>query len=148
MSDPRIHGKRPVFSASSAQECVSRALSDIKAEDRLTFADLGAVLGKSEDQAAKYCDGSAVMDFITYARGQREWGSRFTGPLDRLCDDSRPAAVSDFEGHTQLARALVVFAEALEDGTFTAAEVSANRTVLENARDAITNQLSKLAQPH
>lgn len=147
MSNPRIHGNRVVFSASAALECVSRALCQIKAEDRLTFADLGAVLGKSEDQAAKYCDGTATMDFITYARGQREWGSRFTGPLDRLCEDSRPA-LSDHQAHTRLARAVVTFAEALEDGTISAAEVSANRTVLENARDAIEAQLAKLGATH
>jgi hypothetical protein len=135
---------RPVFSASAALEAAGRALNEIKAQDRLTWADIGAVLGVSEDQAAKYADGSATMNFITFGRGKREWNGRFTGYFDRLCEDSRPGKIDDRRGHTTLLEAALAFSVALEDGDISAAEVRANRHVLEAARDAIDAQLSKL----
>jgi hypothetical protein len=52
------------------------------------------VLGKSEDSAAHYCDGSATMDAVTFGRGKKEWGSRFTGYFDRLCEAPRRAGRS------------------------------------------------------
>ena len=83
--------ERPVFSASSVLDVIGRDLSLIKSQDCLTYADLGAVLGKSEDQAAKYCEGSAAMDVVTFARAWREWNGRFAGGLAALCHDSRDA---------------------------------------------------------
>jgi hypothetical protein len=141
---PHIHGKRPVYSASAAMECVARALSEIKAEDRLTYADIGAVLGKSEDMAAKYCDGSAVMDFITFGRGKREWNGRFTGYFDRLCVDSRPAVHSDQQAQSAVLAAALVLSRALEgDNSICAADVRKNRAALENAQHVIETLLCK-----
>jgi hypothetical protein len=118
----------------------------IKSQDRLTFSDLGAVLGKSEDQAAKYCDASASMDVVTFARAKREWNGRFTGALDRLCHDSRPAAGSDRGRHCKLLKAALAVAEALEDDDdVDASEVRANRVAIEDARDALNDLLAKLA---
>lgn len=144
MPDQPIHGNRPVFSASAALEAIGNALSEIKKDDRLTYADIGAVLGKSEDQAAKYCDGSATMDAVTFARGKREWNGRFTGPLDRLCEQSRPGKVCDHTAQTHVIAAALALSKALEDGNVSAREVQDNRAVLENARDALTAQLDKL----
>ena len=132
------------FSASAALECIALALTEIKREDDLTDADIGAILGKSEDMAAKYRTGLATMDAITFARGKREWNGRFTGYLDQLCEGTRPGGVNDRKGHTSLIEAALAFAVALEDGEFTPEEVLANRSTLENARDAITAQLAKL----
>lgn len=143
MTAPAIHGNRPTYSASNAIEALARALSEIKAADKLTYADLGAVLGKSEDQAAKYCDGSATMDAVTYGRGKREWNGRFTGYFDRLCVNSRPG-ICDQSGQTNILSAALALSVALEDGEITAEEVRANRSTLENARDAIEAQLGKL----
>jgi hypothetical protein len=134
----------PVFSASSVLEAIAKALSEIKSEDRLTYADLGAVLGKSEDQAAKYCDGSATMDAVTFGRGKREWNGRFTGPYDRLCEDSRPGNVCDRSTLTAVLDAAALLNRALEDGDIQAHEVRDNRKALEAARDAIDHQLGKL----
>jgi hypothetical protein len=140
-----IHGNRPVFSASTVLDAIASELSVIKAEDRLTYSDLGAVLGKSEDQAAKYCDGSASMDVVTYARAKREWNGRFTGALDRLCHESRPGSGSDHDRHCKLLRAAIAVAEALaDDGHISPDEVRANRATLEGARDAINDVLGKL----
>ena len=144
MADRPIHGNRSVFSASAALECIARALSEIKTQDRLTYADIGAVLGKSEDQAAKYCDGSATMDAVTFARGKREWNGRFTGYLDLLCEESRPGSVCDHSGQSALLAATLALSQALEDGQITANEVRACRAQIEAAIDALNGQLAKL----
>lgn len=134
---------RPVFSASAALEAAGRALNEIKSQDRLTWSDVGAVLGVSEDQAAKYADGTATMNFVTFYRGRREWNGRFTGYIDRLCDESRPG-VSDRHAQTSILAAALALSQALEDGDINPDEVLANRSTLENARDAIDAQLAKL----
>jgi hypothetical protein len=133
-----------VFSASSVLDAIGEALSAIRRDDNLTFGDIAAILGKSEDQAAKYCAGSATMDAITFARAKREWSGRFTGGVDRLCADSRPGSTNDRAHGSSILRAALALSEALEDGTICAKEVRANRGTLENARDAIEAQLAKL----
>ena len=144
MTDTAFHGDKPVFSASKVLDSLASALSTIKHEDRLTYSDLGAILGKSEDQAAKYCDGSATMDAITLARGKREWNGRFTGLYDRLCVESRPVAVHDREHESCVLRAALALSIALsDDNEITPREVAQNRTSLENARDAIDHLLRK-----
>lgn len=136
---------RPVFSASAVLDAVAAELSAIKHEDGLTDADLGRVLGKSEDQAAKYRTGLAEMGIVAYAAAKREWNGRFTGALDRLCVDSRPVASDDRRGQITLLEAALALSVALADGKVTPEEVRANRATLEAARDAIDEQLSKLA---
>lgn len=135
---------RPVYSASAAALALGKAIGEIKHQDGLTWADIGAVLGKSEDQAAKYADGTAVMDFITYGRGKQYWNGRFTGYFERLCVDSRPGTVSDRHCQTSLLEAALAFSVALEDGEFSPQEVLANRHTLESAKDAIEAMLAKL----
>lgn len=146
MSAPAIHGIRAVYSASTALEAAGRAIAEIKSQDKLTWSDVGAVLGVSEDQAAKYADGSATMSFVTFGRGKREWNGRFTGYFDRLCVDSRPGTVDDRHGHTCILEAALALSVALQDGDVSAEEVRANRHALEKARDAIEAQLSKLVK--
>ena len=135
---------RPVFSASAALEAAGRALNEIKSQDRLTWSDVGAILGKSDDMAAKYADGSASMDFITFYRGKREWNGRFTGYIDRLCVDSRPGTVDDRHGQCTILEAALALSVALTDGDISPEEVRANRQTPENAKAAIEDQLSKL----
>ena len=144
MTAPRIHGIPPVYSASNVLNALGRALHEIKFEDGLTWADMGAILGKSEDTAAKYAEGTATMDAVAFGRARREWNGRFTGYFDRLCEESRAGKTNDRRGHSSLLEAALAFSVALEDGEFTAEEVRANRSTLENARDAIEAQLSKL----
>lgn len=144
MTNRASTANRPVFSASAALEAAGRALNEIKAQDRLTWGDIGAVLGKSEDQAAKYADGSATMDFITFGRGKREWNGRFTGYFDRLCVDSRPGKVNDHGSLTAVLNAAACLAKALEDGDIEAREVRDHRKELEAAYDALGAQLGKL----
>jgi hypothetical protein len=142
-----IERKQIVFSASSVLDVIAEALSAIRREDRLTFADMAAVLGKSEDQAAKYCAGSAVMDVITFARAKREWNGRFTGALDRLCHDSRPTADADRTRQSKVLKAALALSIALEDdGEISPDEVRSNRATIENARDALEDLLRKVVR--
>lgn len=142
----RNTGEREIrpFSASAVLDEIGEALTAIRRDDVLTFADMAAVLGKSEDQAAKYCAGSAEMGVIAYARARREWNGRFSGGLDRLCEQTRPGKVNDHVATNSILKAALALSVALEDGKVDPEEVRANRATLENARDAIEAQLAKL----
>lgn len=144
MSGRSIVGKRPAFSASGALEAIGSALRHIKVEDGLTWADVGAVLGVSDDQAAKYAEGTATMNAVTFGRGKREWNGRFTGPFDRLCETSRPGGDCDHSTLTAVLDLGVRISRALEDGSFDLADVRNNRRQLEDVRDAIEAQLHRL----
>ena len=137
---------RPVFSASAVLDAVAAELSAIKHEDGLTDADLGRVLGKSEDQAAKYRTGLAEMGIVAFASAKREWNGRFTGAFDRLCVDNRPAGVAqDRTGQCKVLEAALALSVALQDDDeITREEVRKNRATLENALVAIQAQLAKL----
>ena len=136
--------RKPVFSASAVLEAIASELSTIKHEDGLTDADIGRVLGKSEDQAAKYRTGLAEMGIVAFAAGKREWNGRLTGALDRLCVDSRPGKVDDRKAQCTILEAALALSVALADGNVSREEVRANRATLEAARDAIEEQLRKL----
>lgn len=144
MSEPTFAGKRPAYSASNALAAIGRALHEIKVQDGLTWADIGAVLGVSDDQAAKYAEGTASMNAVTFGRGKREWNGRFTGYFDRLCIDSRPGKIDDHKTQSAILEAALAISVALEDGKVDPGEVRANRQTLEAARDAIEQQLGKL----
>lgn len=144
--DRSIHGNRAIFSASTVLEAIATDLSAIKSADRLTYADIGAVLGKSEDQAAKYCDGSATMDVVAFGRGKREWNGRFTGSYDRLCVESRPSVCSDRIHKNKIMQAAAALSEALQDtDDLSADEHRAVRAKLEDARQSIEAILAKPA---
>jgi hypothetical protein len=145
MSAPLVHGKRRALSASSIMDAIATDLLQVKIEDKLTFADVGRVLGKSEDQAAKYCDGSAEMGVVAYAHAKKEWNGRFTGTLDRLILESRGHVTSDRHKATIITKALLEISGALEDDEEASPkEVRAIRKSLEEARDALDGFLEKL----
>lgn len=142
MANPTIHGKRPAFSASLALESVAGDLLAIKHQDSLKWHDIGAVLGVSEDQAAKYADASAAMNIVTFGRGKREWNGRFTGSFDRLCVESRPRAFCDSRALSAVINASLVIAEAKANGDqIFPHEVKLARPILEQAREAIDDLL-------
>ena len=144
MANPSVAGKRATYSASNALEALGRALHEIKVQDGLTWADVGAVLGVGDDQAAKYAEGTATMNVVTFGRGKKEFNGRFTGYFDRLCEDSRPGKTCDRTGQSKILAAALALNIALEDGEVDVEEVRANRATLEDARDAIDAQLAKL----
>lgn len=142
-----IVGNRAVFSEKAVLDAVATELSTIKADDRLTWDDMAAVLGVSDTQAAKYLDGSARMSVVTFARAKREWNGRFTGALDRLCHESRPCADADRTRGSKVLKAALALSVALEDDDLiTPVEVRANRATIEAARDALEELLAKLVR--
>lgn len=143
MSAPTIHGKTVLVTASNVLDAVASDLLQIKMQDGLRWADLGDVLGKSEDQAAKYADGSAEIGIVAYAKARAQWNGRFTGSLDRLIEQARPEG-NGHHAQSCLLKAALGLSVALEDGNITVEEVRANRTTLEAARDAINGQLARL----
>lgn len=146
MAKPAIHGKTVTYSDSRALEALGKSLGDIKAQDRLTWADMGAVLGVSDDQASKYADGTATMKVVTYGRGKKEWGGRFTDCFDRLCIESRPSPADDNTIHSHVIRAALSIAEAKENGgQIFDWEIRMAKPVLLQARDAIDELLRRSA---
>ena len=133
-----------MFSASNALDAIGRAISEIKAEDNLTWDDIGAVFGVSADQAAKYASGFATMSAITFLRGKREWNGRFTGYADRLVMNSRPSTVSGHMAMSHMLSATSAICNAMEDGELTAREIRDNRSLLETARDEINCLLAQI----
>lgn len=143
MSAPLIHGIGRTVTASLLLEAVADRLSTIRNEDNLRWSDIGGVLHKSEDQAAKYADGSAEMGFVAYARAKLAWGDRFSGGVDALLKAAH-TPVNAHVAQSCVLRAALALAEALEDGDLSVEEIRANRSTLEKAREAIDAQLSRL----
>jgi hypothetical protein len=81
MNAPYIHGRRRTFSASAAVDAQNAILTSIKTDDAATWADMGRVLGKSDDRAAAYANTASPLDLPTFLAGCREWGGRFADPL-------------------------------------------------------------------
>lgn len=142
MNARTIHGKRKTVSASDILEAVAADLAQIKEEDKLTYADLGRVLGRSEDQAAKYCDGTAEMGLTTFYFAKQEWNGRITGRADALV--KAPDASCDRAKESAILKAALALSVALSDGEIDANEIHANRSTLENARDAIDKLLTRI----
>jgi succinyl-CoA synthetase alpha subunit len=141
MSDPRIHGK--TLRASDILEALGLDLLRIKMDDKLTWAELGEVLGVSEDQAAKYADATATMNAVAYTRGRIAWNGRFTGSLDKLVErttdhiDGRHLMTLLFECGGELARYM-------EDGNLTDEEIRKARKQLETLRAGIDKLLARI----
>ena len=137
--------KRRVFSASSVRDTIAETLAAIKDEDDITYADLGRVLGKSGDRAEAYCKGDfSDMSGFSLLAAWREYNGRFIGPIRQLVEQSRVHAPCDQSGQSAILTAALALSVALEDGKVDTHEVLANRSTLENARDAIDAQLAKL----
>lgn len=143
MSKPLIHGNARAVPASKILEELGNALSRIRQEDRLTWSDIGAHLGKSEDQAAKYADGSAEMGAVACFKAWDLWGERFSGGAKALFE-RRPPEHDAHRAQSCVLRAALALAEALEDGELTVQEIRDNRSTLEKAQDAIAAQLARI----
>jgi hypothetical protein len=79
MTAPQIHGGRRSFSVSDALDTLGDDLKRIREEDKLTWADVGRVLGKSDDRAQDYAKGFSEMPISAFLLGAREWNGRFAG---------------------------------------------------------------------
>ncbi len=81
MSAPHIHNRYRTVPASLLLGTLGSSLETIKAEDGATDADLGAVLGKHEDTAARYRTALGEMGVVSFLRGCREWDGRFANDV-------------------------------------------------------------------
>lgn len=77
MTTPQFHGRYRTIPASLMLDTLGESLTAIKSRDGATDADLGAVLGKSEDRAAAYRAGGGDMGVVSFLRGCREWDGCF-----------------------------------------------------------------------
>lgn len=143
MSSPTIHGKAAIVPASKILEALAADLSQIKSEDRLTFADMGRVLGRSEDQAAKYCEGTAEMGVTTYYFAKQAWNGRFTGRADCLIGKG-PDATCDRAKESRVLKAALALSVALADGKVEVAEIHENRATIEAAIESLQGLLSRI----
>ena len=149
MSNPRFHGGAASFSASRTLEALGESLAAIRREENLTWADLGRVLGKSEDRAASYAGGAGDMGIVSFMLGAREWNGRFANdalaligmklvPLDI-------AEASDRRCATSLTKLLLEMSAALEDGSIDDRELAGMKASVEAAGQAIDRMRERLA---
>jgi hypothetical protein len=129
--------------ASTIRAALGDALGKIRSEEGLTWAELGELIGKGDDQTTRYVDGSAEMGVTTFYRAKQLWNGRFTGVADRMAEEAREE-MCGHQAQSAILKAALALSVALEDGKLTVEEVRANRATLENARDAIASQLSRL----
>lgn len=145
MLKPPIHGNRRVLSASTILNAIGDDLSQIKHEDGVTWADMGRILGKSEDQVAKYADGSAEMGVTTFFFGKQAWGGRFCGSAERLVSDIAVDDIHDRTRETSLLECALSLSIALaDDDRIDVNEIRRNRAVIETAVSALQGLLAKL----
>lgn len=146
MSNRSIHGN--FVGASQILQALGDDLLKVKmgggeGGKPLRWAEIGEVLGVSEDQAAKYADGSAMMGVVAYTRGRIAWDGKFTGSLDQLVRDAG-GHIDGQHSQTLILKAALSLSAALEDGSLTNAEILANRSTLEEAKAAIEKLLCRV----
>lgn len=129
--------------ASTIRAALGDALGRIRSEEGLTWIELAELIGKGDDQTTRYVDASAEMSISTFYRAKQLWNGRFTGEADRLVEKAR-GSVCEHQAQSAILKAALALSVALEDGKVTVEEVRANRSTLENAKDAIEAQLSRL----
>lgn len=110
MSSPLIHGRRGFVTASSLLDAAGAALKAIKEEDKLTWVDVGDAIRKSDDQAAKYADSLATMDFVTFFRACEHWNGRFANSVFALAGLHLSESALPSET-TEIRRGMLAFSE-------------------------------------
>lgn len=121
MLKPTIHGTGPAFSASEMLEKVGERIGDIRKARKMTWGDVGAAFGKSDDVAANYAAGLSDMPLSSFVRGVAAFGPQlgdvaiaFAG--FRLCSLEAPA-IPDRALPRPLTELTLKLMRATEDGT-------------------------------
>lgn len=134
MNAPHFHGRRRTLTASGAVDVQNAVLTGIKSEDGATWADIGRVLGKSEDRAAAYANTSAAIDLPTFLAGCHEWGGRFADPLLALAGgkwaDAGAYCSSDEKAALTLASLLPAIIEVEADALTEARELAPHEALI------------------
>lgn len=134
MSGPHIHGNRRTFSASGAVDTQNAILTSIKTDDGATWADIGRVLGKSDDRAAAYANTASPIDLPTFLAGCHEWGGRFADPLLALAGgrwaDAGAVCTGDDSAALTLAQLLPAIIAVEADGITEAHELTPHESLI------------------
>lgn len=150
MHEPRFNGTRSTFSVSRALDVLGEDIAAIRDSEGLTWADVGRVLGKSDDRAADYAKGLSEMSFTSFLLGCREWNGRFAGATmamigKRLADlDASANHTTDRAKESSVLAAALALSIALADDDLSEEEIRANRQTLENASAAIDALLARV----
>lgn len=150
MTAPHIHAPRRTFSASRAVEAQNATLTAIKGDDNATWADMGRVLGKSEDRAAAYANTASAIDLPTFLAGCREWGGRFADPLLGLVGgrwaDAGAICTSDDPASLTIAQLLPAIIAAELDGETTYDELSPQEALIRRVHNVTGRWLDIIAR--
>jgi hypothetical protein len=149
MTDTHIHGRRRTFSASGAVDTQNAVLTSIRSEDGATWADIGRVLGKSDDRAAAYANTASPIDLPTFLAGCREWGGRFADPLLGLVGgrwaDAGSVCTGDDKAALTLATLLPAIMEVEADGHTHAHELAPHEVLIRRVHQLTCHWLQMLA---
>jgi hypothetical protein len=119
MSAPTFNGHGSFVSASKLVEAIAADLTQIKAEEGLTDAELGEALGVGDDQAAKYRTGLATMNAVAFIRGCQHWNGRFANSalakIGQKVVGIGSSKATDRHGLTALTKLMLEVSIALED---------------------------------
>jgi hypothetical protein len=149
---PHIHGTRRTFSASKAVEAQGAVLTGIKADDDITFKDMGRVLGKSEDRAAIYASALSAIDLPTFLAGCSEWKGRFADPLLALAGgrwaDAGAVCTGDEKAALTLANLLPAVIAIEHDGITEAVELAPHEALIRRVNALTSMWLEMIAREH
>lgn len=116
MTKPTIYNLPLRFAASNMLEAVGDAIARAKRNNGMTYADVGAAFGKSDDVAASYAAGHSDMPLSAFIRGTAALGDdignaalAFIGR--KLAPIEGTAATDDAGKLAPLARAVAMAAE-------------------------------------
>lgn len=143
MTAPRIRNHRGPLSASRILKAVGDDLGHIRAQDNLTWDDVGRRLGKSGDQAGKYADGTAEMGLTAFIFGREAWGTRFTGRIDAMLRDAF-GPVSATDALPDLLDAAHQISIGLKDGVLCRRDLHGCRKSIEEAIAGLSGLLQQL----
>ncbi|SDC30130.1 hypothetical protein SAMN05444678_102240 [Sphingomonas sp. YR710] len=147
----QIHGKRRSFAVSDALSTLGADLAKIREEDGLTWADVGRVLGKSDDRAADYAKAISEMPVSAFLLGLREWNGRFGGRvLAMIGQQIGPLSSADMSDNERLSHLLhlahLLSLALLDDGQVDDGELRGiGSAALDNAARGIAALRTRLA---
>lgn len=149
MSDKAIPPLHRSISGSKLIDALAESLTEIKAQDELTDAELGKFLHKGVDAGKAYRTGYAEMPVTAFLRGCERWNGRFAndalGLIGMKLVPLSTEAVSDQTLSTRLCKLMLDVSLALEDGVITDLEVARMKRTLIEAGEAIDSMRGRLS---
>lgn len=135
MVAPNILGRYRTIPASKLLATLGESLETIRAEDELSYPDLGKELHKHGDSASSYCKATADMPTSTFLQACRLWNGRFANAALALIGMKlvplEGVAMPDRRAMSVLARVQAEISENLEDDVMTDDELLEDREWIE-----------------